>query len=108
VPPDLIDHPCPYPEEIPYRLIQMYSYKGEVVLDPFAGSGQTLKVARQTDRAYVGYETIRQYVKLASKRVKEKLSIRPKQLIARFEKIDIDEPSGAAQAKLKEKSKRGS
>src|SRR5512135_3233703 len=84
VPPDLIDHPCPYPEEIPYRLIQMYSYPGEVVLDPFAGSGQTLKVARQTDRSYVGYETIQKYVKLANKRVTEKLSIRPRQLIARF------------------------
>jgi site-specific DNA-methyltransferase (adenine-specific) len=96
VPPDLIDHPCPYPEEIPYRLIQMYSYPGEVVLDPFAGSGQTLKVAKQIDRGYVGYETIGQYVKLARQRVKEKLSIRPKQLIARFEKIDKDEPSGQA------------
>ncbi len=94
VPPDLIDHPCPYPEEIPYRLIQLYSYPGEVVLDPFAGSGQTLKVARWLDRAYVGYETIRKYVNLANKRLKQKLSIRPKQLIAVFEKIDKDEPTG--------------
>ncbi|HZY45122.1 MAG TPA: site-specific DNA-methyltransferase [Anaerolineae bacterium] len=94
VPPDLIDHPCPYPEEIPYRLIQMYSYPGEVVLDPFVGSGQTLKVAKWLDRAYVGYETIRKYVNLANKRLKQKLSIRPKQLIARFEKIDLDEPAG--------------
>ncbi len=99
VPPDVIDHPCPYPEEIPYRLIQMYSYPGEVVLDPFAGSGQTLKVAKWLDRVYVGYETIRKYVNLANKRLKQKLSIRPKQLIARFEKIDKDEPSGLAQAK---------
>jgi DNA modification methylase len=94
VPPDLIDHPCPYPEEIPYRLIQMYSYPGEVVLDPFSGSGQTLKVAKWLERKYVGYETIRKYVNLANKRLKEKLSIRPKQLIARFEKIDKDELAG--------------
>jgi site-specific DNA-methyltransferase (adenine-specific) len=107
VPPDLIDHPCPYPEEIPYRLIQMYSYPGEVVLDPFAGSGQTLKVAKQTDRAYVGYETISQYVKLANKRVKQKLSIRPKQLIARFEKIDKDEPSGQAPTARSDHKKGG-
>lgn len=99
VPPDLIDHPCPYPEEIPYRLIQMYSYQDEVVLDPFAGSGQTLKVAKWLDRRYVGYETIGKYAQLARKRLKQKLSIRPKQLIAVFEKIDKDEPSGATQTK---------
>ncbi|MBM4422950.1 MAG: site-specific DNA-methyltransferase [Chloroflexi bacterium] len=95
VPPDVIDHPCPFPEEIPYRLVQMYSYPGDVVLDPFAGSGQTTKVAKHLHRKFVGYETIAKYVTLAEKRLKEPLSIRPKQLIATFEKIAFDEPSGA-------------
>jgi hypothetical protein len=44
------------PEEIPYRLIKLYSYKGETVLDPFAGSGTTLKVAIALGRECVGYE----------------------------------------------------
>ncbi len=54
VPPDVIDHPCPFPEEIPDRLIQLYSYADDVVLDPFAGSGQTLKVAKQLKRQVRG------------------------------------------------------
>lgn len=94
VPPDVIDHPCPFPEEIPYRLIQLYSYRGEVVLDPFVGSGQTLKVARHLKRKFVGYETIEQYVRLATQRLTEPLRIRPQQIIARFEKVGLDEPAG--------------
>ena len=50
VPPKMIDHPCPFPEEIPYRLIKMYSYQGDTVLDPFVGSGQTTKVAGALER----------------------------------------------------------
>ena len=107
VPPNLIDHPCPYPEEIPYRLINMYSYPGELVLDPFVGSGQTLKVARHLNRAYVGYEIIRKYVTLAKQRIKQPLSIRPQQLIAVFEKIGLNDPTGqAAAAKSPRTSKR--
>jgi site-specific DNA-methyltransferase (adenine-specific) len=94
VPPDHLDHPCPFPEEIPYRLISLYSYPGERVLDPFVGSGQTVKVAHALGREYVGYDIIEKYVALARQRLKEPLSIRPKQLIATFEKIDLDEPAG--------------
>jgi site-specific DNA-methyltransferase (adenine-specific) len=96
VPPDQLDHPCPFPEEIPYRLIQLYSYQGELVLDPFAGSGQTTKVAKHLKRKFVGYETIEKYVQLATARLTEDLHIRPQQLIARFEKIDKDEPTRSA------------
>lgn len=92
VPPDYIDHPCPYPEEIPYRLIMMYSYPGEVVLDPFAGSGQTTKVAKAVGRGFAGYEIIQKYADLALSRLREPLSIRPKQLIAVFDKVSLDEP----------------
>lgn len=45
-----------FPEEIPYRLIKLFSYKGETVLDPFLGSGTTLKVATELDRKGIGYE----------------------------------------------------
>lgn len=94
VPPEVIAHPCPFPEEIPYRLIQLYSYRDEIVLDPFVGSGQTTKVARHLQRQFVGYETIEQYAQLATQRLTEPLHIRPQQLIARFEKVGLDEPAG--------------
>src|SRR3990170_1557404 len=87
VPPRLLDHPAPFPEEIPYRLIRMYSYPGEIVLDPFLGSGQTSKVAKWLGRRYVGYEVIPTYVDLAKKRLEEPLMVRPEQLVARFEKV---------------------
>ncbi|MBN2153647.1 MAG: site-specific DNA-methyltransferase [Candidatus Lokiarchaeota archaeon] len=49
-------HGAPFPEDIPYRLIRMHTVAGEAVLDPFAGSGTTLKVARITGRKGIGYE----------------------------------------------------
>ncbi len=64
------------------------------VFDPFAGSGQTLKVAKRLGRKYVGYETIEKYVQLARARVKGISAIRPQQLIARFDKIGKDDPAG--------------
>ena len=94
VPPNFIDHPCPFPEEIPYRLIILYSYPGEVVLDPFAGSGQTTKVAKHLGREFVGYDTVHKYVDLATARLDEPLSIRPQQLIVLFKKIGLNDPAG--------------
>ncbi|MGH2592363.1 MAG: DNA-methyltransferase [Anaerolineae bacterium] len=96
VPPDFLDHPCPFPEEIPHRLISLYSYPGDLILDPFAGSGQTLKVAHWLDRQFVGYEIIPKYVRLAARRIDEPLSIRPQQLIAVFQKVGLDDPAGGA------------
>ncbi|MDL1971078.1 MAG: site-specific DNA-methyltransferase [Candidatus Desulfofervidaceae bacterium] len=66
-----IGHPAPFPIELPYRCIQLYTFKEEVVLDPFMGSGQTAIAALKTKRFYVGYEIDRNYVQLAEKRIKE-------------------------------------
>lgn len=101
VPPDHLDHPCPYPEEIPQRLISLYSYQGDLVLDPFAGSGQTLKVAKHLKRKYVGYEIIKKYVDLTEKRLTEPLSLREYQLIATFDKVQKDEPLGGGKRSKK-------
>ncbi len=49
-------HPCVYPEELCHRLIKMYSYEGDTVLDPWLGSGTTVKVARDLGRVGIGYE----------------------------------------------------
>lgn len=66
-----VGHPAPFPVELPYRLIQLYTFEGEVVLDPFIGSGQTAIAAVKTSRHYVGYDINEEYVKLAEKRIKE-------------------------------------
>jgi site-specific DNA-methyltransferase (adenine-specific) len=90
VPPNQLPHPCPFPEEIAYRLIRLFSYTGDLVLDPFAGIGTTLKVAQATGRNWVGYELKSEYIKAAQKRVKEALNLR-KQLIAEFVKVGYGE-----------------
>lgn len=63
-----IGHPAPFPVELPYRLIQLYTFNEEVVLDPFIGSGQTAIAAVKTKRHYVGYDINKEYVKLAERR----------------------------------------
>jgi site-specific DNA-methyltransferase (adenine-specific) len=88
VPPGYIDHPCPYPEEIPYRLMKLYSYENDVILDPFNGSGQTTKVVHHFGRRYVGIDLVQDYVKLARSRIEnEPLHIRNEALIANWKKI---------------------
>lgn len=54
-------HSAIMPKEIPYRLIRLYSFIGDVVLDPFAGSGTTLSVAKELKRQYIGYEIYKSY-----------------------------------------------
>ncbi|MEO0197588.1 MAG: site-specific DNA-methyltransferase, partial [candidate division WOR-3 bacterium] len=60
-----------FPIELPYRLIQLYTFEGEIVLDPFMGSGQTAIAAIKTKRYYVGYEINQSYIKLAEMRIKK-------------------------------------
>ena len=64
-----IGHPAPFPEELPNRLIQLYSYKGDVVLDPFCGSGTTCLTALKSNRNYIGYELNSEYIRLSEKRI---------------------------------------
>jgi DNA modification methylase len=66
-----IGHPAPFPVALPYRLIQLYTYEGDVVLDPFMGSGQTAIAALQGNRRYLGCEIEAEYVRLAEKRIKQ-------------------------------------
>jgi modification methylase len=64
-----IGHPAPFPVALPYRLIQLYTFEGDLVLDPFMGSGSTAIAALQGDRHYVGYEIEPEYARLAEKRI---------------------------------------
>jgi len=69
-----VGHPAPFPVELPYRLIQLYTFKGDVVLDPFMGSGTTGLAALQAGRRFVGYESDPNYVRLAEQRLLPHLS----------------------------------
>ena len=64
-----IGHPAPFSEELPHRLIQLYTFKDDVVLDPFVGSGTTCLAATKDSRYYIGYDINPEYVKLSEKRI---------------------------------------
>lgn len=66
-----VGHPAPFPEELPRRLIELYTYHGDIVLDPFCGSGTTCVAALRAGRAYVGYEIDARYRRLAEARLKK-------------------------------------
>jgi modification methylase len=66
-----VGHPAPFPVELPERFIRLYTYAGDVVLDPFLGSGSTAVAAVRNGRHYVGYDTDPEYVAIARSRVAE-------------------------------------
>ena len=66
-----VGHPAPFPVELPRRLIELYTYRDDLVLDPFMGSGSTAVAAVRTERHYVGFDTDESYVALAERRVAE-------------------------------------
>ncbi|MEM2207765.1 MAG: site-specific DNA-methyltransferase [Sulfolobales archaeon] len=71
-----VGHPAPFPEELPYRCIQLYTFKEDVVLDPFVGSGTTCVVALKVGRHCVGIDVDERYVEIAKKRLEELLNRR--------------------------------
>ena len=72
-----IGHPAPFPVELPARLIQLYTYEQDLVLDPFMGSGTTLVAARLANRRAAGYDTAAEYVELARSRLADLDTIDP-------------------------------
>ena len=64
-----VNHPAPFPIELPLRLIDLYTYKGDLVLDPFMGSGTTAVAALRAGRHFVGYDTDPEYVRDARARI---------------------------------------
>jgi DNA modification methylase len=63
-----VGHPAPFPEELPFRLIQLYSFKDDIILDPFMGSGTTAVASIKSDRKFVGYDISQEYVALSQKK----------------------------------------
>ncbi len=68
-----VGHPAPFPVDLPRRLILLYTFPGDVVLDPFCGSGSTCVAAAAAERRYVGYDIDADYVRIAQERVAEEL-----------------------------------
>lgn len=82
-----IGHPAPFPEELPLRLIQLYSFKGDIILDPFIGSGTTAVSAIKSERTFVGFDINQAYIDLAENRLKSHLT----QTKLVFEKLEATE-----------------
>jgi len=66
-----VGHPAPFPVELPTRLIELYTYENDIVLDPFMGSGTTAVAALRTSRHYIGFDNDRAYAARARKRITE-------------------------------------
>lgn len=64
-------HPAPFPVELAYRLIRMFSFFGDTVLDPFCGTGTTMIAAMQCDRNSIGVEIDSEYCRMAAERIRE-------------------------------------
>jgi DNA modification methylase len=64
-----VGHPAPFPVELPKRLIELYTYEGDVILDPFMGSGSAAVAALRTRRQYIGFDTDADYVGAAERRI---------------------------------------
>lgn len=89
VPPNAIDHPCPYPEELVRRLVLLYSDVGDTVLDPFLGSGQTAVAALRQGRQCVGYDIEPNYLRLAAQQAANRPSVREFNLLPKFDKVRV-------------------
>jgi site-specific DNA-methyltransferase (adenine-specific) len=74
-----VRHPAPFPVELPERLIHLYTFRDDLVLDPFVGSGSTLIAAAKTGRRYVGYDLDPDYIDVARRRIEETLRHAPAQ-----------------------------
>ncbi|MBI4257482.1 MAG: site-specific DNA-methyltransferase [Thaumarchaeota archaeon] len=66
-----VGHPAPFPVELPYRCIQLYTFRGEVVLDPFSGLGSTCVAALKTGRHFIGLDVDGSYVEKARQRIRQ-------------------------------------
>lgn len=68
------EHPAPYPEKLAYRLVRMFSFTGDTVLDPFMGTGTTLLAAARCDRSGIGVELESAYIRIAKRRLDKQVS----------------------------------
>lgn len=72
---DVYDHPAMFPEELAERVLKLFSYEGDIILDPFNGVGTTTVVAKRLNRDYIGIDTSEKYCDAAERRIKELLPV---------------------------------
>jgi DNA modification methylase len=70
------NHPAMFPEELVKRCLKLFSYKNDVVLDPFNGAGTTTLVAHELERQYIGIDISEEYCKIAEERIKKSKPLR--------------------------------
>jgi DNA modification methylase len=88
-------HPAPFPLELASRLVRMFSFHGDTVLDPFAGTGTTMVAALRTDRNSIGLDIDAEYCRMAAERLKAETSnlFNKAQLV--FQKSIVDQKEGS-------------
>ncbi len=89
------NHPAPFPEELPRRIIKLYSFVGDTVLDPFLGCGTTMKVAKELGRSSVGYEINPEYLPV----IKKKIDFGKQQIGTNIEYLIINQSESNGEAK---------
>jgi DNA modification methylase len=99
-------HPAPFPAKLPARLIKLYSHVGEVVLDPFVGTGTTCAVAKAMGRRYIGIDLESAYLALARDKIRH--ATVPTLLVGRARYPTKSELAGTTGRKAKRKHKRKS
>ncbi|HRE02013.1 MAG TPA: site-specific DNA-methyltransferase [Ilumatobacteraceae bacterium] len=87
-----VGHPAPFPVELPEQLIRLYTFKGDLVLDPFMGSGSSLVAAANLERRYAGYDLDPAYVEIARQRVAEVHVPPPAMPVATHRRQKLDPP----------------
>lgn len=92
-----VGHPAPFPVELPARLIQLYTFRDDLVIDPFAGSGSTCVAAAAAHRHWVGYDVDAGYIERAEKRVAEVLALQDP-----AEDVDSGEPGEGDDERIEE------
>ncbi len=84
-----VGHPAPFPVELPRRLIDLYTYRDDLVLDPFLGSGSTLVAAARSGRRGVGYDLDAEYVTLAKQRLTDERCRLDEEPVAAWRRADL-------------------
>jgi DNA modification methylase len=88
-----VNHPAPFPVELPTRLIELYTYAGDVVLDPFIGSGTTAVASLRTRRHFIGFDTDQRYCEQARERVAEEIESLRRQEASPTSPVRIELPA---------------
>ncbi|HPC82495.1 MAG TPA: site-specific DNA-methyltransferase [Thermoanaerobaculaceae bacterium] len=92
------EHPAPFPLELASRLVRMFSFWGDTVLDPFSGTGTTMLAAMKWGRNSIGVEVDRDYCRIAARRLKQEAGGLFSEAILRFERL-VDDPVNGPQVR---------